>query len=902
MDNRERFKDAEWFSELNTNITIGGAGSLGSWLSLYLARTRPNRIMIYDDDKVEETNFAGQFYNYTNLGMYKVDGLYNNIRNYCNYSILKRKTRYEFEKDRSNTFRFTFACFDNIKSREEMFYNWLSMNYTNENEHALFMDCRLGFEYFQIYCVKMRKDDIERYINTFFDDSEVEDAPCSLKVNTFMPAMAASQMTAFYLNHLVNHKNNDDIRQVPFMYEFHTDHLLTVVENSNSSIADCDMDFDFIRDKIDKFISKKEKSTTFIELEEDDEEEEEEKNNQTSENVKIEILEIDDGKDEEVDEDLSDDAIREVLSKNNRIFASKNGRSFIRFNGILHEKLSDTNYQKVEVTDPFVQQHNISLEIPQHKYQQLIDENFLNGNIYVHYDDIDVDAVVSCDMVKATDANSLLYSSEDGKNLYFVFEGLNYKVFIQEVAEPIVEFYSYSIRPNNLEKFNRRLKAALEDKCYGYFKFSIPYIQVPKYDNIELNQYDNQTITTNQHGLVYKDEDYSVRFVFNSKIYSVFDDGLNHSGLYIGLNSDVAINNPNFAEKMEEAWENRKYEIEKLSFFLNDEIVVPRKDINLGKIEICDINTIDLNANGLLFLDTENKLRFIFNNQLFRIMTHDKNEISIKLNGYTKQQLKELQANFNKMWIKRKYNINEEPIVFCFNNQCINFDYVSYYDNFPQFNDSDNGRIIAVGQNNYIFLDGQFHKIVIDDNNLQESMVEQIASYYLSIDICNSINLYGLTLSNLARDNENLLISDNGAVATLNLRSYNTMQVQDRVIIRPPFEINSSDLNYEEINTYNYFPESLDNGVIAIIDNRFYIYLNDKYIRLIIDNSNNQEPLILRIADYYFDNGFRGEVVLNSTAFNLNNIDVDHSMIGINENNTITILLSAEREVEQLNE
>ena len=86
----------------------------------------------------------------------------------------------------------------------------------------------------------------------------------------------------------------------------------------------------------------------------------------------------------------------------------------------------------------------------------------------------------------------------------------------------------------------------------GYFKFSTPYIQVPKYDNIELNQYDNQTITTNQHGLVYKDEDYSVRFVFNSKIYSVFDDGMNHSGLYIGLNSDVAINNPNFAEKMEE--------------------------------------------------------------------------------------------------------------------------------------------------------------------------------------------------------------------------------------------------------------------------------------------------------------------------------------------------------------
>ena len=86
-----------------------------------------------------------------------------------------------------------------------------------------------------------------------------------------------------------------------------------------------------------------------------------------------------------------------------------------------------------------------------------------------------------------------------------------------------------------------------------------------------------------------------------------------------------------------------KWEIDS---FLNDEIVVPRKDINLGKIEICDINTIDLNANGLLFLDTENKLRFIFNNQLFRIMTHDKNEISIKIKWLHKATIKGTSSQF----------------------------------------------------------------------------------------------------------------------------------------------------------------------------------------------------------------------------------------------------------------
>ena len=86
--------------------------------------------------------------------------------------VFKKKTRYEFETDKSNTFKFTFACFDNINQRG-MFYNWLSMNYTNENEHALFIDCRLGFEYFQIYCVKMKRWYWKDILKLFDDSGKV---------------------------------------------------------------------------------------------------------------------------------------------------------------------------------------------------------------------------------------------------------------------------------------------------------------------------------------------------------------------------------------------------------------------------------------------------------------------------------------------------------------------------------------------------------------------------------------------------------------------------------------------------------------------------------------------------------------------------------------------------------
>lgn len=52
-----RFKDAPWFPKEETAIIVGGAGGIGSWLSLLLSRAGFYPI-VYDYDRLEEHNLG----------------------------------------------------------------------------------------------------------------------------------------------------------------------------------------------------------------------------------------------------------------------------------------------------------------------------------------------------------------------------------------------------------------------------------------------------------------------------------------------------------------------------------------------------------------------------------------------------------------------------------------------------------------------------------------------------------------------------------------------------------------------------------------------------------------------------------------------------------------------------
>jgi len=61
-------------------IDIIGAGGIGSFTTLALAKMGFNNLRVHDFDVVEDHNVASQFFKEPQLGMYKVDALRDNVK------------------------------------------------------------------------------------------------------------------------------------------------------------------------------------------------------------------------------------------------------------------------------------------------------------------------------------------------------------------------------------------------------------------------------------------------------------------------------------------------------------------------------------------------------------------------------------------------------------------------------------------------------------------------------------------------------------------------------------------------------------------------------------------------------------------------------------------------------
>lgn len=212
-----RFKDAPWFnnSEEEENVLIGGAGGIGSWLAL-LANRAGFVPMVYDFDTYESHNMGGQLCKVSDIGKPKVEALQDSVKLFCGNEIYIFNEKYS---ENSMTHRWVFAGFDNMEARRFMFEKWKSV-YANDAE-AIFIDGRLLAEQIQIYCVTPKNmDRYEKY--ALFSDSEVEEAPCTMKQTSHVAAMIASFMVAFFTNHITNVRANSEVRNVPYFWEYFT--------------------------------------------------------------------------------------------------------------------------------------------------------------------------------------------------------------------------------------------------------------------------------------------------------------------------------------------------------------------------------------------------------------------------------------------------------------------------------------------------------------------------------------------------------------------------------------------------------------------------------------------------------------------------------------------------------
>lgn len=148
----ERFKDAFWADE-SKPLVIGGAGGIGSYLTLLLARTGNHSIFLYDMDTIEEVNLGGQLYRSGDIGDNKAIATRNITREFCPLSIIDTNGTYG---ESSAVTPIMFSAFDNMVARKTMFNNWrsnwnrISVNSLEELDNRwqfLYVDGRINCEY-----------------------------------------------------------------------------------------------------------------------------------------------------------------------------------------------------------------------------------------------------------------------------------------------------------------------------------------------------------------------------------------------------------------------------------------------------------------------------------------------------------------------------------------------------------------------------------------------------------------------------------------------------------------------------------------------------------------------------------------------------------------------------------
>ena len=214
-----RFSSAPWYSEnTETFVMVGGAGGIGSWVSLLLARAGFKPI-IYDFDTLETHNMSGQLFGQRHIEQQKVVALQEIIKDFTGEDVLVFDERIDKQTPANN---YTIAAFDNMKARRDMFETW--NNTFGDNEDAIFIDGRLTGEQMFIFSIKGGKthhlERIEYMQNHLPGDDEVEDAPCTLKQTSHSAAMIASHIVAFFTNFITNVKAGEEEREVPFSWEY----------------------------------------------------------------------------------------------------------------------------------------------------------------------------------------------------------------------------------------------------------------------------------------------------------------------------------------------------------------------------------------------------------------------------------------------------------------------------------------------------------------------------------------------------------------------------------------------------------------------------------------------------------------------------------------------------------
>lgn len=175
------------------NVTVVGAGGIGSPTALLLSKIGIPYLTLIDDDKIEPHNLPNQFYPLSMSGQYKVSVLAKLCELFGTAEVTPVKNKVQDAKEFVQGIVVTGL--DSMAAREEV---W---RIVKENPQVSYLvDARIGGLDIVVHSIDPHlKDDIEYYENaenaTLFKDEDGVEAPCTARAMMDVGFTTASIIT-----------------------------------------------------------------------------------------------------------------------------------------------------------------------------------------------------------------------------------------------------------------------------------------------------------------------------------------------------------------------------------------------------------------------------------------------------------------------------------------------------------------------------------------------------------------------------------------------------------------------------------------------------------------------------------------------------------------------------------
>lgn len=184
-------------------ITLIGAGAIGSFTALTLAKMGVEHISVYDDDGVTEHNLPNQFYRKQDVGQYKVDALREILGQFSDAVVVYRISKYINQIIRLLQETVIVAT-DSMASRKIVWEQ-----FKRQPQCRNLIEARMGAEVGMVYTIRkgegpekrldvVQTRDVKFYEARLHSDAEVKPLPCTARSIIYNVLMVSSLVCRAY--------------------------------------------------------------------------------------------------------------------------------------------------------------------------------------------------------------------------------------------------------------------------------------------------------------------------------------------------------------------------------------------------------------------------------------------------------------------------------------------------------------------------------------------------------------------------------------------------------------------------------------------------------------------------------------------------------------------------------